>query len=365
MGGKKHLSDTAQPSPTPDPGELVIQRVGLFLADPTAARVASERAAQALPEAIIDQIANTMNSQLRSYPVALAIQFACGVALRKQVPVNITERQPGMRGAKGVAGRVAKYLKSRSIPTVDDAFQNIGKNTTTLNRGNMPAFDALLPWGANATVDQLNAALDLAAIALASQSRPVSPMPTLRQSTLTFATMMGLFDDLFSRPSEGAHEQFVVACLLESLLAQYGPSNLRVQTRHINASDKSSSAAGDVQVMMGHRVIEAFEVSGNDWSTKVDAAAGKLAQFDLPRIHIVARLPDEESGASVTALTKIAQDVSVLDLRMFVANVTGLLLKPQRAMALGRLYELLNRNQPKVELVNAYVDLLQSRGLSE
>jgi len=148
---------------------------------------------------------------------------------------------------------VATHLLTRHIPTSSDVFQNIGKNSMSLVRGNEPEFDSLLEWGAAATLDQVTAALDLAAAALAAKSRPVLPLPSLRQSKLTFAATMGLFDALLATPSEGVHEQFVFASALHALVAQTGQVGLRVTTKPINASDQSSGTAGDVQVKMGDR----------------------------------------------------------------------------------------------------------------
>jgi hypothetical protein len=58
------------------------------------------------------------------------------------------------------------------------------------------------------------------------------------------------------------------------------------------------------------------------------------------------------------------EDVSVLEIRPFVAALTAELTKASRLSALNRLYELLDRLQNEVALVNAYVEGLGRHGLT-
>jgi hypothetical protein len=109
-------------------------------------------------------------------------------------------------------------------------------------------------------------------------------------------------------------------------------------------------------------VEEAFEVTANQWNEKVDGAAQKMQAFDLPRLHIIAEVGDH--AAMLHELAARPEDISVLELRGFFAAVTAELRKAGRAAALQRLYELLDRRQPDKELVNAYVRLLHSHGLT-
>jgi hypothetical protein len=60
-------------------------------------------------------------------------------------------------------------------------------------------------------------------------------------------------------------------------------ANERVSTKSLNASDASTSAAGDVQHVAGGQVLEAYEVTANDWRTKVDQAIDALRTHDLAR----------------------------------------------------------------------------------
>ncbi len=328
---------------------------------PVAAAERAKAAAGKLGATRAAAITLVMNDSRVSYPVGFAIQLAYAVANGGNL--DIRQRQPGARGAAGVAGRVGSFLVESHIPSVDDAFQNIGKNQPNLVRGNFAAFDDLLAWGARATVPDLQAALDLAAVQLAAKSRPILPMPILRQSELSFAAVMALFDALLATPSEGAHEQLMVAAVLHALLQQAGLSGLRVETKRITAADDSSKAAGDVQILTGNRVIDAFEVTAAQWSSKLGGAAQKAKTHDLARIHVLAPVPKSDRPSLIAALAKLPSDVSVLDLREFVATVVAALDKPHRAEALKRFHELLARFQPKADRVNGYVELLGDRRL--
>ncbi len=305
----------------------------------------------------LDQV---LASRQLSYRDALLIQLAYSV---RAPGLDTTKRQIG---ARGVAGRLALILREAHIPHVMDAFQNIGKNTLELARGNYPAFDSLLRWAASATPEQLSACLEYACAVVAAQARPVRPMPQLSVSRLTFAAVMGLYQDLLATPSQGAHEQYIVASLLDALIQQTGSAHgYRVETKGLNISDRSSRAAGDIQVMVGNRVIEAYEITGNVWTTKLDAVSDKLRAHDLTRIHIIAPLAAGSYAGVARDLLGLADDVSVIDLHGFIATVLSALTRAFREVALRRLYELLDRLQEDVDLVNAYVEALHRGGLAQ
>jgi hypothetical protein len=82
-------------------------------------------------------------------------------------------------GARSSAKSFATGLKERHIPAVADAYQNIGKNSTNLARGNVPAFDDLLRWMNVAAVEEREKLLTLVAATVALTARPVDPMPYL------------------------------------------------------------------------------------------------------------------------------------------------------------------------------------------
>jgi hypothetical protein len=199
---------------------------------------------------------------------------------------------------------------------------------------------------------------------VAATSRPVLPMPKLDLSALTFSNVSGLIAAMLATPSEGAHEQFIVAALLHGLIQQTDATGYRVETKKLNSSDASSKVAGDIQIMTGSRTIEAYEVTANDWGTKLDKAGKTIRDHDLSRLHIVAKVDAAEHDAMLAKISELRDDVSVIEIRSYAAAITAALTRQFRAAALERLYQFLDRYQGVVERVNAYVSLLRSRGLT-
>lgn len=275
--------------------------------------------------------------------------------------MDLTKRPPGARGDTGVGGRVGKLLAENHIVSVGDAYQNIAKNTDNMVRGNFPEFDRALTWAAaSQSKEELLAAFDYCCWHIARTARPVLPLPDINQAKLRFAPVMALFETMLQVPSGGSHQQFIAAALLEAREEQSG-SGRYVETKNISASDHSSGAAADVQVKSGTRVDEAFEVTANEWSEKVDGAGQKIRAYDLSRLHIIAAVSDH--AAMIQQLVTRPDDISVLELRGFFAALVAELRRAGRAAGLNRLYELLDRHQPNVELVNGYVRLLHEHGL--
>lgn len=294
-----------------------------------------------------------------SYRDGVLIQLAWGL---EQSGIDHTQKGDGARSA---AGSIAKALAARHIPAVKDAYQNIGKNTANLARGNVPDFDNLLRWMNDASDESRLAALDLVAALVAATARPVLPMPQLARVNLTFANVVSVLDELLSSPSGGAHEQFAVAAFLDALIDEFGLGGvgaLGVRTKNINASDASAGTAADVQIMRGNKVEEAFEVSASGWRDKLHQAIQAAKSADLNRVHILSNVQDlaglqELLGDNTT-------DVTVIDVRTFLRTLIAVLKKPAREVALVRLYEHLDRKQPDTNRVNEYVKLLGRHALT-
>jgi hypothetical protein len=68
--------------------------------------------------------------------------------------------------------------------------------------------------------------------------------------------------------------------------------------------------------------------------------------------------------AMLEQLARGDDDISVLEIRAFVAALTAELTKASRVAALKRLYELLDRCQNEIALVNSYVERLRSHGIA-
>jgi hypothetical protein len=323
-----------------------------------------KRATHAFEMSIREAQRNSINDILAAAPVSyrdgLLIQLA--YALASSVPLDLTRRPPG---ARGTAKELGTFLGTAHIRAVADAYQNIAKNSDKLDRGNVGAFDDFLRWASEPgrSRDELQTVFEYISARVAATARPVLPMPALDLSSLTFSAVVGLFGTLFDTPSEGAHEQFIIAALLHSLIQQSGAGSYRVETKKLNSSDASSKVAGDIQIMTGSRTIEAYEVTAKDWGTKIDSAGKTIRDHDLSRLHIVAKVGPGEHDRMIQRISMLRDDVSVIEIRSYAAAITAALTRQFRAAALERLYEFLDRYQGEVERVNAYVRLMREKRL--
>lgn len=346
-------------STSTDARDKVFELVDGFIADPAAGARAIANASSTLPDTVVADLQSVLSDRRVSYRDGVLIQLGYGVI---DLDLDLTLRP---EGARTMAQNLGIFLADRHIAAVKDAYQNIAKNTDRLTRGNVAEFDRLLHWANDAGQAERESALIFACAAVAATARPVLPMPELNRSALTFAKTTDLLLTLLSLPSGGAYEQYAFAALMHTMVANHAADQVRVETKSINASDRSSFAAGDVQIVTGNRPIEAFEVTANNWSTKIDGASKTIRDNDLSRLHIVANRPDGERDAAIQRLNQLAEDVAVLDVRQAIEVLTAVLTRPQRAEAIVRLYEYLDRYQPDTERVNELVRRLQAANLVE
>jgi hypothetical protein len=342
------------------PIQLITQAVKRHLGNPAQLKPVTQVFDSSIPETQRGNVNDVLASAPVSYRDGVLIQLA--YALCSSGPFDLTKRPPG---ARGTAKELGTFLGTAHIRAVADAYQNIAKNSDKLDRGNVAVFDDFLRWASSPgrSRDELATVFDYVAARVAATARPVLPMPALELSALTFSAVVVLFGALFDTPSEGAHEQFIIAALLNALIQQSGASGYRVETKKLNTSDASSKVAGDIQVMTGSRTIEAYEVTANEWGTKIDRAGKTIRDHDLSRLHIVAKVSPGEHDAMLQQISKLRDDVSVIEIRSYAAALTAALTRQFRDVALQRLYELLDRYQGNVERVNAFARLLRAKGL--
>ncbi len=319
---------------------------------------AEEIAAAVLPQAIYQSV-DALASLQRSLAYRDGVLTALAHPLIQGEPVDVTQRPPSGRPASDLIGK--DVLPQLHIKGVRSAYQNIGKNQANLVRGNNEDWDALLVWAANdATLDQIRAAYERVAAAIAATARTVLPKPRFRLAHLTFAKVMALLDQMLNEPSGGAHQQYVTAAFLGAALQQES-TGLRAQTKALNASDASSRSAGDVEILHRNRLQEALEISANHFETKFGQAVDAMGEYGLPRIHIVA--PGLETGGYEELAEQLDDDVSILDPVALAATLVALLDRSGRENALTELYVLLDR-YASAELTNAYVRNCWRRGLA-
>jgi hypothetical protein len=341
----------------PAVAKLIIERLDAFLKDAASAERAVQGASLELATDVLTDAQAILGGKKSglSYRDGLLIQL--GYGLTDPSPFDHTQRA---EGARGVAQALGKANAERHIPKVNDAYENIGKNTQNLVRGNVPEFDRLLRWMNTASLEYRTSLFQYAVAEVSLTARPVSPMPPLRPVELTFARVSAFLDELFKIPSGGAHQQFAVAAFLGALLDQFSSGSLQglqVKTKNINASDASAGTAADVQIVRGNLIEAVFEVSANDWRQKLNQAIDAAKRAGLSSSHIVAAGAD--TADLVTMLSGSTVDVSVTEVRSFIRVICSVLRPPAREDALRRLYDLLDRLQPDVALTNEYVALLR------
>jgi hypothetical protein len=229
---------------------------------------------------------------------------------------------------------------------------------------------AVLEWACDegsgadgADIDPVRQAFVFLASEVAKTARDLPDMPALDTPRLTFSAVFALLDEMLGRRSEGAHEQFIFAALLEAWREQLGERG-RVETKNLNASDASAGTAADVQEKYRDQVTEAYEVTADSYKTKVGQAEETLRRHDLRRVHIVARRGASASGEDIAASLPAGLDVSVLDVREESRSLLARLDKPHRRLALERLHTLLVDRQPKDSVVREYVELLETREIT-
>lgn len=228
---------------------LIDERISALLESKATAERIRDEACGCLPKAIVQRIDHCITyKRALSYRDGIIIQAAYGLV---QGGGDLCERRDGGRG---VAERLGSRLIASHVPARPDVYQNIGKNTENLCRGNVPEFDEILHWGSSADQDQLQALFDYTCARVILLARPVMPMPDLDVPRLTFYRVGALLDELLATPSAGAHEQFAIAAFLGTLVEEFsaaGLVGLRVDTKNLNASDASSGTAGDVEIRHG------------------------------------------------------------------------------------------------------------------
>lgn len=269
---------------------------------------------------------------------------------------------------------LADILSDLKIERREESFQTVAKGSTDLlslsgRTGPGRAFSPLLRLATGKQLDEVAEMVRYMAECIAATARDLPPMPALDHHQLSFDRVVGILDQILDTPSNGVFEQFVFASFLGAVADDVG--GLRVSTQNINAADASSGAAADVGLWGGGRLIEAYEVTAADWTTKISKAARMVLDQDLPRAHIVSPcVPPSASeirtqiiGAALPAgVNATTLDISVLDIRHEARSLVHRLPRLGRRVALMKLYEHLVERQPHAENVVRYVNAVATSG---
>jgi hypothetical protein len=237
------------------------------------------------------------------------------------------------------------------------------------------------PLVADPTVSDADIASMFHALArgIASTARRFDALPTLDLDAMTFPKVLALVESLLApRPGDaggagsgtgGAHEQFLVAALLQAV-ADDGALALRVVTKSLNASDRSAGTAGDIDVVLGQaRLVEVYEVTARSWADKVRGAVGVLDRYrELERVHIVADARGADAAAleaELAALGRPGADVTVEGVDDVCKELLARCSRRGRARAIRSLHSHLHTLQPDMTLVDSLVSEVLRLGLCE
>lgn len=288
-----------------------------------------------------------------------------GYSVASGTPLNF-RTLPKFSGARAVAQFVADdLLPGLKIAGMKDALQTGVKGVPTYYDRSNDTWQSVLGWASDQTdPKEVEKAWRYLAAGMATTARDLPPLPPIDTPRLTSSKVFALLDALLSAPSGGAVQQFAFAALLDGYLMQLGEPGV-VETKNINASDASSGTVADVQHKHRGQVSEAYEVTANDWETKVPQARASLEARDLQRIHILADGVAGTDGRSIDEELPEDIDVSVLDVREEIRSLVARLDKFHRRHAIQRLYAHLVEKQSNDELVKALVAELAELNLTQ
>lgn len=307
------------------------------------------------------RIDEVFSSRSRSYRDGLLVLLA--IAICKGGNFDVRQRPAGARTIAQHLGREI-YLHLH-IAGTDDAFANIGKNSKNLIRGNEPAWDDLVEWisSSQTTLDDLKEALTYLSWLVASTSKRPEVWQELEPGALTFTRVYGLFENLLAMKSGGAYQQFSFSALLRAARELDSGGRLETTTKGIDVSDAIARVVGDVQVWDGETLVESYEVTANDWDTKLAQAVRTLRTGKISQVAIVAEVGDttlDEIAARVPA----GHDIAVLDISAEIRSLVGRLPRAARGKALAYLHEYLANERARPELLEGFIAALESHGLS-
>jgi hypothetical protein len=311
-----------------------------------------------------------------SAPAELALMLcgyclAEGRVLRLLPPSDDLQRTNRLAGDRTVSEHISRVLGRFNVPATDGAMQS-----STYRAGYQaaqaadPAVRDLLQWlSAGPGLDEVEVLFRHLARAFAELELAFAELPVLTADAFSFVAMKRLVERLLAHPSQGAYEQYLVAALLHEEFALVHPS-WRVETKAVGAADLSSQTPGDVQVRQRQALVQAIEVSANDWQGKLRQAAQTGRRTSTRQVTVVAPAggltADELAGAISSARLPagVGVDVAVVDLPSFVDAVSARLTPQSRAAAVRLVHRhLVTWGRTRPDLVSYLVVAVADLGL--
>lgn len=337
----------------------------LAVIDQLAVDKQAQKAALAMPppprvKAWIDELAKTPSSH-RDAPLTL---LAYPVALGRQV--DLTDR---LELDRSTSAKLAGKLRHHKIAATKGALESSSfRHGGTHSRISKPEVGSLLTWATTADMSEIERAFMYLAAKVCSTARDIPAMPEIELPDLTFPRLAMFVEHLLDLPSQGAHAQYLFAGFLDAHI-RATEEGLRVVTKTLFASDGSAKTAGDVQIVRGQAdVKDAFEVSANHWTEKIEQAVSAVRQYDLRSVTIVAEgtpSPYELEEALRSWDLPPGAEICVVNLRAEMQSlIRRISSRRMRLEALKITHDHLAHKVSDTTAVNQFVDGLFGIGLA-
>lgn len=181
--------------------------------------------------------------------------------------------------------------------------------------------------------------------------------PDLNASEFNFTTYRRIKEELLSKGSKGAFEQYLLASLLDLEMSSRN-TGLRAITKSVKESDASNNTPGDIQIRDRTHVVEAIEVSGDSWQSKLPQLQA-IAKKRMTRVVIAAT--GDPQKASSDELSKLLEPISarlgidpaIVDIHSLMDITAAQLTPHDRAAAFKNVYFYLtkfHRGQPELAI---------------
>ncbi|MBX7134742.1 MAG: hypothetical protein K1X67_18905 [Fimbriimonadaceae bacterium] len=273
-------------------------------------------------------------------------------------------------GDRGVGDRLcAQVLEPRNIPATRGPFQSssfrAGYLAPQVRNASLRRFVA---WQSHPdrSLGEVRAMAEALVDGFLSKAASMPPFPALVASRFSFTAYRQAREKLLAVGSAGALEQYLLAGLLNEELSA-SLSGLRVTTKNVGANDRSSGAAGDLEIRHRHALEGAIEVTAASWEDKLDqlpaVAEARLSEAVIAAPNVTNMLSGKELAEKVDPIaTRLGLDVAVLDLHALMDVSASRITKAARAEAFRFVYRCLaqyHRRQPELaeRLVSSLVDL--------
>jgi len=324
---------------------------------------------------------SAQNAAREAALILLAFCIVEGRALNL-LDVDAGDLRPGVPrigGDRAVSEYLSKeVLDPLGIPATRGAFQSSTYRSGYLAaQAHTPAVAALVRWisAEGRTLAELKALFDNVAIAVAADAFVVPPLPELDVPAFAFPAFIELVDRLLATQSQGAFEQYLFAALLTQYMETATERRLRVVTKPLFQSDASAGTAGDVDVRAGQNLEAVYEVTANNWRTKLPQAIDALVERDeITSITILAGDSLDEANQLMLELEQRALppgvqaarlDIAVLAVKEECRSLAAKLGKRDRSRSITHLYDYLVKFcKAKPELVSDLIDALDQTGLT-